>query len=219
MPGVCTPCKGVYHVHVDTFCPYFGQCFIICSRIIGLVGPIFIHFCLLIINLIKLTPLIRRSLFHFYRLNIMISLFIVVVLFVVLFYFLFVCFFVGGWFLYLITDCGTYIFFKCVYRSMGLYLSFKIFCEYHFSSSFCHYTLNHSEWTNENTFESCLFSHFNEKMFGFCLFFSSLIAYPKPTTNLCRSTYNPPKKKGRKHQKERQKQRNITITRQSSLIQ
>ena len=64
------------------------------------------------------------------------------------------------------------------------------------------------------------FFHFNEKMFCFVCFFSSLIAYPKPTINLCQSICIPPKKKEkeRKHQKERHKQRNITITRQSSLI-
>ena len=90
---------------------------------------------------------------------------------------------------------------------LGYIYHLRFLCEYRFSISFCHYTLNHSEWTNENTLELCLFFfffHFNEKMF--CFVFSSLIAYPKPTTNLCRSIYIPPKKKEkeRKHQKERQ---------------
>ena len=83
--------------------------------------------------------------------------------------------------------------------------------------------LNHSEWTNENTIELCpppFFFHFNEKMFCFVCFFRRLL----PTQNLPQTSANlyafPPKKKEkeRKHQKERHKQRNITITRQSSLI-
>ena len=66
-----------------------------------------------------------------------------------------------------------------------------------------------------------LFFHFNEKMFCFVCFFRRLL----PTQNLPQTSANlyafpPPKKKEkeRKHQKERHKQRNITITRQSSLI-
>ena len=90
-PGYAHLARAFIMFMLILFSPYIGQCFIICSCI-GLVGPIFIHFCLLIINLIKLTPLKRRSLFHFYRLKIVISLFIVVVLFVVLFL-LFVCLF------------------------------------------------------------------------------------------------------------------------------
>ena len=57
MPGVCTSCTGVLHIHVDS--PCFGQCFIILLLYRRAYIYLFISVYLLI-NLIKLTPLILR---------------------------------------------------------------------------------------------------------------------------------------------------------------
>ena len=122
-------------------------------------------------------------------------------------------------------------FFVCfllnTYRSIGLYLSFKIFMRISLFNFICHYTLNHSEWTNENTLELCpFFLILMRKCFVLFCFVCFFISYCLPKTYhkplpIYIGLHSPPKKKEkeRKHQKERHKQRNITITRQSSLIQ
>ena len=99
-------------------------------------------------------------------------------------------------------------FFLNTYRSI---YQFRFLCEYRFSISFCHYTLNHSEWANENKLELCPFFFLVRKCFAlFCLFvFSSPNAYPKPTTNLCRSIYSSPPKK-RKERKKTPKRKTET---------
>ena len=94
------------------------------------------------------------------------------------------------------------------------------------------YTINYIQWTRTKCSWIWFSSHFYEKMlylsssvFVLVLFlvfflFFSLIAYQKSTQNLCQPTIinpPPPQKKERKHQIKRQKQRNITITWQSSL--
>ena len=144
MPGVCTPCTGVFHVHVDS--PYFGQCFIILLFISCIVGPIISYLFIsvyLLINLIKLTPLIlRRSLVHFYPFRSSFPFLLLLFCFVFLFFCLFVCLFVfcwglislfNDWFWHLNMFFFFFFFFLFVcfflntYRYIGLYLSFKIF--------------------------------------------------------------------------------------------
>ena len=105
------------------------------------------------------------------------------------------------------------------------YLSFKIFMRISLFN-FILPLLNHSEWTNENRIELCppffffFFFILMRKCFVLFVFF---VAYclPKTYHKPLPIYIHPPKKKEkeRKHQKERHKQRNITITRQSSLIQ
>ena len=83
--------------------------------------------------------------------------------------------------------------------------------------------LNHPEWTNENTIELCppFFFILMRKCFVLFVFFVAYClpkTYHKPLPIYMHSLPPKKKEKERKHQKERHKQRNITITRQSSLM-